>query len=287
MVGAIVASQSRSGTVGLAAMILVLGAQLLSASPASSSPWRFAGILALPLLPSSYWQRIASITDENLDETGSREARSMLLAESFDAFARAPADRRRRRAVQELQPRRRARRRGARATTSVLQVASELGIAGLAVFLLPGVARAPTRPCRRGGCCVPMHPSPAARHTSAAPVEPVADGEHDLLSLAYRGAVTAALAGWFVCALFASVAYHWTFYYLLALAVAPREYLLARVAAGPRQRRAVAGAHRCRRRGARMSAVVSTLLRGVRQPGSSGSAAGPIAAASWSTRGRR
>ena len=36
--------------------------------------------------------------------------------------------------------------------------------------------------------------------------------------------MTAALAGWFVCALFASVAYNWTFYYLLALAVAPRDY---------------------------------------------------------------
>jgi len=49
----------------------------------------------------------------------------------------------------------------------------------------------------------------------------------------------AAVAGWFVCALFASVAYNWTFYYLLALAVAPRDYLLARAAAA-RSARAVA-----------------------------------------------
>ena len=39
--------------------------------------------------------------------------------------------------------------------------------------------------------------------------------------------MTAALAGWFFCALFASVAYNWTFYYLLALAIAPREILTA------------------------------------------------------------
>ena len=59
-----------------------------------------------------------------------------------------------------------------------------------------------------------------------------------MLSL-YTAAVTAALAGWFFCALFASVAYHWTFYYLLALAVAPRDYLLARAAAARSARRAV------------------------------------------------
>ena len=35
--------------------------------------------------------------------------------------------------------------------------------------------------------------------------------------------LTAGLAGWFVCALFASVAYNWTFYYVLALLVAGRE----------------------------------------------------------------
>ena len=35
--------------------------------------------------------------------------------------------------------------------------------------------------------------------------------------------MTAGLVGWFVCALFASVAYNWTFYYVLALLVAARE----------------------------------------------------------------
>ena len=42
--------------------------------------------------------------------------------------------------------------------------------------------------------------------------------------------MVAALAGWFFCALFASVAYNWTFYYLLALATAPREILIDRLA---------------------------------------------------------
>jgi hypothetical protein len=47
----------------------------------------------------------------------------------------------------------------------------------------------------------------------------------------HSATMAAALVGWFVCALFASVAYHWTFYYLLALALAPREILRDRLAA--------------------------------------------------------
>jgi hypothetical protein len=41
----------------------------------------------------------------------------------------------------------------------------------------------------------------------------------------------AAMVGWTVCSLFASVAFNWTFYYVLALAVAGREMLAARRAA--------------------------------------------------------
>ena len=42
--------------------------------------------------------------------------------------------------------------------------------------------------------------------------------------------MTAGLVGWFTCALFASVAFNWTFYYLLALVVAARELARARLA---------------------------------------------------------
>ena len=77
---------------------------------------------------------------------------------------------------------------------------------------------------------------------------------------AHAAAMTAALAGWFVCALFASVAYNWTFYYLLALAAAPREYPRDRLA---RPRSAAARRQAAPRDagGARMSAVVSTPAR--------------------------
>ena len=56
--------------------------------------------------------------------------------------------------------------------------------------------------------------------------------------------MSAALAGWFVCALFSSVAYNWTFYYLLALAIAPREILLDRLAGMRKVKKAAAPAIR-------------------------------------------
>src|SRR6185503_19555682 len=46
---------------------------------------------------------------------------------------------------------------------------------------------------------------------------------------AYVSAMAAGLIGWFVCAMFASVAFSWTFYYVLALIVATRDLVGARL----------------------------------------------------------
>jgi hypothetical protein len=43
--------------------------------------------------------------------------------------------------------------------------------------------------------------------------------------------MTAGLVGWFTCAMFASVAYSWTFYYLLALTVTAHEMVRDRLRA--------------------------------------------------------
>ena len=45
----------------------------------------------------------------------------------------------------------------------------------------------------------------------------------------YAAGFTASLAGWFVAALFASVAYYWTLYLVLGLAVALRDIVNADV----------------------------------------------------------
>ena len=43
--------------------------------------------------------------------------------------------------------------------------------------------------------------------------------------------MTACIVGWFVSALFASVAFNWTFYYVLGLAVSGRDVVRARAKA--------------------------------------------------------
>ena len=203
-------------------------------------------LLALPLLPSSYWQRLASITDESLDETGSREARSVLLRESFDAFVAHPFTGVGAGQFKNYNPE--GREEAWRESHNVvLQVAAELGIAGLAVFfylvirafLAPLQTRRLLRLAARGAPVAHRHRR-SNRWTSA----------NTRCSACIPQSLTASLAGWLFCALFASVAYHWTFYYLLALAVAPRDYLLARAAAARSSRRAAtahtvaaAGAH--------------------------------------------
>lgn len=58
----------------------------------------------------------------------------------------------------------------------------------------------------------------------------LSDAERTILDTNARG-MLAAMVGWTVCSLFASVAFNWTFYYVLALSVAGREVLRARRAA--------------------------------------------------------
>jgi hypothetical protein len=109
----------------------------------------------------------------------------------------------------------------------VLQVAAELGLVGLGIFTFL-VVRAATsgartrRLLRRAGVA-------STRRDTAAPTDSVVTREEAEWLQSHTSAMTAALGGWFFCALFASVAYNWTFYYLLALAIAPREFLIDRL----------------------------------------------------------
>jgi hypothetical protein len=112
----------------------------------------------------------------------------------------------------------------------ILQVAAELGICGVVVFLFL-VARAGTatmtarRLLRRAQPGKRRRGRKSARDSAAPVLTPAEINFFDT----HTAAMIAALAGWFVCALFASVAYNWTFYYLLALAAAPRDALLMRL----------------------------------------------------------
>jgi putative inorganic carbon (HCO3(-)) transporter len=227
MVGAIVATHSRSGSVGLGVMIVVLALVLIQRRPRLVLAGALALLLALPLTPASYWDRLASIADESQDDTGSREARSILMREAWAAFLAHPLTGVGAGQFKNYAPD--GREEAWRETHNVLlQVAAELGIVGLALFsflIVRGMlARRQTSRL--------LHRARGGTGTRGQPAGPPVIGDDEAMRLdIHSAAMAASLAGWFVCALFASVAYHWTFYYLLALALAPREILRDRLAA--------------------------------------------------------
>lgn len=244
MIGAIIASHSRSGTVGLVMMVMFFAVYLVRRKPALVFAGALMLMLAAPLAPESYWTRLSSITDESQDDTGSRQARSILLREGWEAFLANPVTGVGAGQFVNYAPEGRV--EAWRETHNVLlQVASELGVVGLLVFgfliARAGIAvrqtrrllrRATGRTGKRGPAGVP----PWRAEGASAKVGLITKEDAEYLEL-HAAAMGAALAGWFFCALFASVAYNWTFYYLLALATTPREWLVDRLAATVPQRR--------------------------------------------------
>jgi O-antigen ligase len=234
MIGAVVASQSRSGSVGLVVMALFMGGYLVRRRPAIAAAAVLAFVLALPFMPASYWHRISSITDQSRDETGSREARRILLRESFAAFLAHPLTGVGAGQFRNYDPEGRE-QPWRESHNVVLQVAAELGVLGVLVFMFL-VARGAMagmqvrRLLRRAG-----HGPSRPRRQNAPPGDASVTPAEVVWLHGHTAAMTAALAGWFACALFSSVAYNWTFYFVLALAIAPREILMDRLA-GARSR---------------------------------------------------
>ena len=229
MLGAIVASHSRSGTLGLVAMLGVLAIFAIRQRPGFVIGGAIVAMMALPMLPKSYWQRLASITDQSKDETGSREARATLLRESYQAFIENPLTGVGAGQFKNWNPE--GREQPWRESHDVLlQVAAELGIAGLAVMCYL-IARAGL--CVRETRRLLRRARRAARAGRGVPTGPpaprLAPAEQAFFD-AHSAAMAASFVGWLVCALFASVAYNWTFYYLLALAAAPRDIMIDRMA---------------------------------------------------------
>jgi len=219
MLGAIVASGSRGGFLGFAAMIVVLAAFGIRRRPAFIVASALAMICALPVLPDSYWRRIESITDSSKDDYQSEDSRRRLLGESWDAFAENPLTGVGVGEFKDWNPEKRV--EAWRESHNVwLQVASEMGIFGFAVFAFLVVrAFAAALSTRR------LLQRTAGRGRGGRPLQ-MSRSDIALLE-AHSAAMCASLIGWFVCAFFASVAYNWTFYYLLVLAAAPRDILRA------------------------------------------------------------
>jgi len=235
LVAAIIFSKSRGGTLGLIAMIAVLLYQIRRVRPSVAVAVIAACLITIPLLPSSFTQRMSSILNPEEDITGSREARKRLLREAYQAYLDHPvfglgagqfhnynpADR------EEVWH---------EAHNAWLQVASELGTGGLLVFTvivgsgfvagLQGVAAV-----RRS--------RPRRTRRSREPAALIA--RRDRLQL-YASAVLASLTGWVVAAMFASVAYYWTLYLVLGLAITLRDITLREVGGTSEPARTVRGA---------------------------------------------
>lgn len=233
MLGAIVASGSRGGFLGFIVMVIVLGAFAARQRPAVVVAGLLAALCALPLVPDQYWRRISSITDASKDDYSSSEARKQLFGEAFDAFVENPITGVGAGQFKDYKPQ--ARIQAWHETHNIwLQVGSELGIFGLAVFgfLMARAFGAVWQTRRllarvRAATAAARRPSSAtSRRVAAAPVISAYD---ETLLDAHSAAMGASLVGFFVCAFFSSVAYNWTFYYLLVLAAAPRDILRERL----------------------------------------------------------
>ena len=228
MLATVVFTKSRGGALGMGAMLtamLFLGRKI---RPGFTVMALAAVLLATPFMPASFWSRMATIADEQQDKTqftGSAEARRVVMEEGIDAFMERPITGVGAGQFKNYNPPGR-RERWRETHNALIQVAAETGVFGLAAFIFlivrGAMAAARTRRLlsrpRKRGAFDPLRLT-------------MSDGDRQTL-YAYAAAMTAGLVGWFTCALFASVAYSWTFYYLLALIVATRELARVRLAAG-------------------------------------------------------
>ena len=211
---AIVFSKSRGGTVGLAAMLLVFLYQLRRLRPGVAVAIVVASLAAVPLLPQSFTDRMSSILNPEADPTGSREARKRAMREAYQTYLENPLIGVGAGQFENYKPD--DREEAWREThNAVLQVAAEMGTAGLVVFTFivgSGFAAALVAGARLRRA--------KARVSKAR--RPPASGESRRTLELFAAALVASLVGWLVASMFASVAYYWTLYLVLGLAISLR-----------------------------------------------------------------
>jgi O-antigen ligase len=210
----IVFSKSRGGLIGLVAMLAVLLYQVRRVRPGIAALVVTATLVTIPVLPDSFTDRMSSIFNPEQDPTGSREARKRLLREGYEVFLANPLFGLGAGQFANYNPD--GREEAWREThNAVLQVASELGAGGLIVFLfVVGCGFAAV--CRTGAGL-----RRARRRRRTREPDP-ARAERETMEL-YAVAMAASLTGWLMAAMFASVAYYWTFYIVLGLATSVRD----------------------------------------------------------------
>lgn len=229
ILAAIIFSKSRGGTLGLVGMVVVLLFHIRRVRPGVAAAVVAVSLVTVPLLPASFTQRMSSIIHPEEDTTGSREARKRLLKEAWHAYLDHPVLGLGAGQFHNYNPSDRE-ETWREAHNAWLQVASELGTGGLLVFAImvgsgftAGVQA--SRALRRARVKRKRNRPKDETSRLTARREP--------LEL-YAAAVLASLTGWLIAAMFASVAYYWTLYLVLGLAITLREIVRREVAAAPR-----------------------------------------------------
>jgi O-antigen ligase len=227
MMATIVFTKSRSGALGLTVMLLALVVLGTKVRPGFAAIAVATILLSTPFMPASFWTRMASMFDEQVDKeqfTGSSEGRRVVMQEGINTFLERPLTGVGAGQFKNYNPPGR-KERWREAHNALIQAAAETGILGLLAFsfliLRAGIAAAVTRK---------MLKRPKTRRDPD-PLGAIMSATDRDTMYAQTVAMTAGLVGWFTCAMFASVAFSWTFYYLLALIVAARELTLDRLTA--------------------------------------------------------
>jgi O-antigen ligase len=226
MLGALVFTKSRSGMVGAAAMFVVFLVVTRSLTPTTIMAGIVAGMLVVPALPQSFWDRMASITDESKDQTGSREARRVLLEQAWLIFLEHPLTGVGAGQFMNYGPPGRAEKW--RVTHNViLQLGAEIGIFGVLAFMFL-VWRGFSAAWWTRKTLAWTHQRRPKRGKAAHEPEDGLDPHERMFLETHASAMLAGMAGWFVCAQFASVAFNWTLYYLVGLSVCAQYVVEAR-----------------------------------------------------------
>ena len=228
MLAVLVLTRSRGGTLGFVAMLATFLIVARVLTPTMIIAGMLAGIFVLPALPASFWARMSSITDARKDDSGSREERRLLLIQGWTVFAERPLT-----GVGAGQFKTYWRpglsRKWHETHNMLLQVASEVGVFGLIAFsflIWQGFSAATWTRKRLGW----IHRRRPKRKSYAEPEDGLDTDERAWLH-SHATAMVACMMGWFVCAMFASVALNWTFYYVLGLSACTRDVVRMRESA--------------------------------------------------------
>jgi len=225
MLGAIVFTKSRSGMLGMAAMFTVYLLATRSLKPAVILGLVVGALLVVPAMPQSFWDRMESITDADKDTTGSREERRQLMEQAVTVFLQNPITGIGAGQFQNYGPPGQAKKW--RVThNAYLQVAAELGIFGL-LFFLYIVFKAFSAAWWTRQHLNWIYRRRSRKKVQLEPEDGLTADERYFLQT-HAAAMLAAMTGWFICAIFASVAFNWTIYYLLGLSVTSRDIVRAR-----------------------------------------------------------